>query len=94
MPRKKKANKLAGLKPKTKKLTKYQQRILPNRTGYVFIHIPDKEWEDISWCHHVAMTWQHLIAYPKRKDSKARLKALRVCSKCVDQCADYYDLTD
>lgn len=92
------AKKKSRFIPKTKggkkKLSKYEQRILPTNTGWVKIHIPDKDWEEVSWCHKVSMVWQHLICYPKTGESKSALKALRVCESCVDQAAEHFDMTD
>jgi hypothetical protein len=67
---------------------------IPKRTGYVHLHIPDLYNEDISWCHHVKMDWQHLICVPSGGESMSELKALRVCGRCVNLAAWYYNFID
>lgn len=68
-----------------RKKTRKKEKDKPNpyATGFVFIHIPDLKWDDISACHRVRMVWKHLVAYPKIGDSIKLLHALRVCGSCL-----------
>jgi hypothetical protein len=69
-------------------------KLMPKRTGWVKLHIPDPYNDDISKCGMVKMVWSHLVCFPRRGDSMEELIDLRVCANCVRQSADDYHLTD
>ncbi len=67
---------------------------LPEKTGYVYIHIPWHGNDEVSWCGLVRMVWGHLICIPNEGDSMSQLISLRVCRRCVKFAAWYYNFTD